>query len=83
MSFLDSLRKIFAGPTRIGDGSAEEAATLQEEFGATDAGEADLKHMEETGGGGGLTGIRYGASESAEAAEEDLETEQAPPDPDP
>ena len=49
MSFLDSLRKIFAGPTRIGDGSAEDAATLQEEFGATSAGEADLRHMEETG----------------------------------
>ena len=83
MSFLDSLRKIFAGPTHVKAGSAEDAAALQEEFGAADQGEADLRYMEETGGGGSLTGTRYAGSESAEAAEDDVASEEAPPHPDP
>jgi hypothetical protein len=80
MSIGDWFRKLFAGPTHIGDGSNEDAAALHEEYGTPGEGEADLRHMEETGGGGGLAGLRFGANEAAEAAEEDLETEEAPPD---
>jgi hypothetical protein len=94
MSIGDFFRKLFTGPTRIGDGSAEDAATLHEELGTPGEGDAELKRMEgtgsggdstgfHTGAGGGATGLRYGASESAEAAEEDLASEEAPPDPDP
>jgi hypothetical protein len=85
MSFLDRVRKLFAGPAHIsdaGDDGAEVDAALAEEYGASDEGEADLKYMEETGGGGGTAGLRLGASEAAEASL-DLETEEHPPDPDP
>jgi hypothetical protein len=62
----------------------EEHDALREEgLGNTDVGGTDVKYMEETGGGGGDSGIRYGGMEAADAAEADLETEQAPPDLDP
>jgi hypothetical protein len=84
MSFLSWLRNLVSGPSQIADGgNPEAAADLHEEYAAPDAGEADLQYMEETGGGGGTRGIRYAASEFAEAALEDLETEEAPPDSDP
>jgi hypothetical protein len=83
MSFLDKLRNLFAGPPRVHAADEEEAAVLHEEFGAPDSGAAQIKHIEETGGGGGMIrGDRFAAQESAEAAEADLETEEAPPDPD-
>jgi len=81
MSFSDALRKIFARPTRIGDGSAEDASALHEEFGAPDEGEGYLKKSEPLSGGAVVPGVA--ASEAAETGEEDLETEEAPPDPDP
>ena len=83
MGFLDKLRNILGGPPHVQADSAEDDATLHEEFGAGDPGEGDLRYMEDTGGGAYSTGIRYAGSESAEAAEEDLESEEAPPDPDP
>jgi hypothetical protein len=82
MSFLDKLRNVLSGPPRVQAGDDEEAAVLHEEFGGPDEGAAEVKHMEETGGGGGMIrGDRYAAREAAEAAEADLETEEAPPDP--
>jgi hypothetical protein len=83
MAFLDKLRKILGGPPQVRAGSAEDAATLHEEFAAPDQGESDVRYMEDTGGGAYSTGIRYAESESAEAAEEDLESEEAPRNPDP
>jgi hypothetical protein len=84
MSFLDWLRNALAGPPRIQDGGDPEAAAdLHAEFGVADGGAADLRRMEDTGGAGGyVPGERYGASEAAEAAETDLASEEAPPDPD-
>jgi hypothetical protein len=81
VSFLDRLRNLLAGPPRIEDaGDPEAAADLQEEYGAPDQGAADLEEIAETGGAY-LRGGGYGAAEAAEAAEDDLATEEAPPDP--
>lgn len=81
MSIGDFFRKVFGGPTRIGDGSGEEAVALQEDYGAPNEGEAELKRTEELSGGAVMPG--WAASEGAAAAEEDLASEEAPPDPDP
>ncbi|HZT86154.1 MAG TPA: hypothetical protein VE984_12175 [Gaiellaceae bacterium] len=82
MSFLDRLRKMLAGPAHVQAADDAEAAALREEFGATaDEGAADLKHVEGAGGGGRSPDVRFGASEAAEAAEADLASEEAPPDP--
>jgi len=78
MSFLDSLRKLFAGPTHVGDGSDADAAALHEEYGTPDESAADVRRVETTAGGAPLPG--RAASEAAEAAEEDLSSEEAPPD---
>jgi hypothetical protein len=80
MSFLDRIRKMLAGPPHVQAGDDEEAAALHEEYGAPREGEADLKYMEETGGGGGAAGLRLGASEAAEVSLDELETEETPPD---
>lgn len=72
-------KRLFSSPSE----GAETDAALHEEYRAPDAGEADLKFMEETGGGGGTTTIRYGAMDAAEAGEDDLQSEEAPPDMDP
>jgi hypothetical protein len=84
VSLLDRLRKLFEGPSHIGDKGddpGEFAADMHEEYGAPDEGAADLQWMENVHGGAVVPGIA--ASEAAETAEEDLETEEAPPDPDP
>lgn len=76
MSVRDWLRGLFAAPARIDDGGDPEAdADLAEEYSVPDAGEADVKAVAESG-------RPYAAQEAAETAEEDLETEQAPADPD-
>jgi hypothetical protein len=84
MSFFARLRNLFSGPAHIaggGDDSGEVAADMHEEYGAPDEGEADLKRMETTIGGAVVPGIS--GSEAAETGLEDLESEEAPPDPDP
>jgi hypothetical protein len=84
LSILDRLRNLLEGPPRIGDTEddrSEFAADMHEEYGAPDEGAADLERMENVHGGAVVPGIA--ASEAAETAEEDLETEEAPPDPDP
>lgn len=81
MSFLDKLRNLLAGPPHIEADDPEAAATLHEEFGAPDKGADDLHRVEATGDHTFIPS--YGASESAEAAEDDLETEEVPADPDP
>lgn len=84
MSLLDRLRKLFEGPSHVGDTGddpSEFAADRQEEYGAPDKAAAELERMENVHGGAVVPGIA--ASEAAETAEEDLETEEAPPDPDP
>ena len=87
MSIRDWLRGLFpSSPARIEDGGDPEVdADLQEEFGAPDEGREDIEHLADTAGGGGgfVPEQRLAAGESAEAAEEDLESEEAPPDPDP
>ncbi len=79
MGLGDWFRRMFSS----GSERAEKAAAMHEGFGAPDEGEVDLKRVEETGGGGGTSGLRFGASEAAEAAEDDLASEEAPPDPAP
>jgi hypothetical protein len=81
MSFLDRLRKMLAGPPHVQGGDDEGAAALHEEFGTPDEGEAEVKRMETTAGGAVMPG--YAASEAAEAADENLATEEAPSDPTP
>jgi hypothetical protein len=81
MSFLDRLRNMLAGPPRVQGGDDEGAAALREEYGTPDEGAADIRRMETTAGGAPMPG--FAASEAAETAEADLETEEAPPDPDP
>jgi hypothetical protein len=80
MSFLDRLRNLLAGPPRV-KGDATESAALREEFGAPDEGSADVRSVEGPGVGGGLHTTGFGGVEAAEAAEGDLSTEEAPPDP--
>jgi hypothetical protein len=80
VSFLDRLRKMLAGPPHVQAGAAEESA-LHEEFGGIDEGEKDLRRAEQTSGGAVMPG--YAAAEAAEAAEADLTSEEAPPDPEP
>jgi hypothetical protein len=86
MSLLDWFRNVFSGPPHIagsGDDPSEVAAVLGEEYGLHDEAAPDLRRIEATGGGGGLVQPGYGAFEAAETAEEDLASEEAPPDPDP
>jgi hypothetical protein len=82
MGFLDRLRNMLSGPPRVQGDAAEEAA-LHEEFGTPDEAAADVRRVEGSPGvGGGLHNAGFAASQAAEAAEADLETEEAPPDPD-
>ena len=81
MSFLARLRKMLAGPPHIQGGDVEGDAALHEDFGSPDEGAADVRRMETTAGGAVLPG--YASSEAAEAGEEDLASEEAPPDPAP
>jgi hypothetical protein len=82
MGFFQWLRNALAGPARIQDGGDPDAAAdLHEEFGVADEGAADLQRMEGTGGAGGYLGAeRFGASEAAEAAQDDVASEETPPD---
>jgi hypothetical protein len=84
MSFFDRLRSMFTGPTRIADGGDPEVdATLREEYSTAEAAEKDVEFMAETGGGGGpLPASRFGAMEAADVAEGELESQEAPSDPD-
>ena len=81
MSFLDKLRNLLAGPPHIRADDPEASATLHEEFGAPDKGADNLHRVEAAGDHTVIPS--YSASESAEAAEEDLESEEVLPDPDP
>jgi len=80
MSFLDRLRNLLAGPARV-QGDSADAAALHEELGTPDAGAADVRRVETATGGYAVPGLAD--SEAAEAAEADLGTEEAPPDPEP
>jgi hypothetical protein len=87
MSFLDRLRRMFAGPPRVQAGDDAEAAALREEFGAAGEGTEDLRRVGGPfgggagGGGAGQANIGYGTSEAAETVEGDLSTEEPPSDP--
>jgi hypothetical protein len=81
MSFLDRLRKMLAGPPHIQGGDNEGDAALHEEFGTSNEGAADLRRMGTRAGGAAMPGLA--SLEATEAAEADLETEEAPPDTDP
>jgi hypothetical protein len=81
MSFLDRVRNWFAGPPRVERGDAEEAADLKQEFGASDPGREDIEVLEHGyAGGGPVPGLA--GRDSAEIAESEIESEEAPPDPD-
>ena len=80
MGFLDKLRKMLAGPPRV-QGDTADAAALHEELGTSDAGAADLRRMETTAGGAVVPGIA--GSDAAQVAEAEVESEEAPADPDP
>lgn len=78
--FFARLRDLLSGPAHVSDGGDPEAAAdLHDELGTPDEGAADVKWMADTGG---LIGS-FDRAEGAEAAEEDLESEEAPPDPNP
>jgi hypothetical protein len=82
MSFFDRIRSWLAGPPRVETGDAEEAADLKHEFGGTDTGREDIETLEHGyTGGGGVPGIA--GRDSAEIAESEIESEEAPPDPTP
>ena len=82
MGFFDKLRNAIAGPPHVNaGGDSEVEATLHEEFGAGDAAAADLRAAESRIGGAVVPGLS--AQEGAEAAEDALAPEQAPPDLDP
>jgi hypothetical protein len=70
MSIGDWFRRLLSGPS--------EAADMHEEYGTPDEGKADVERLAETGGGGS-----FATTEGAEAAEAELESEEAPPDPAP
>ncbi len=75
MSISDWFRRLRSRPSE----AAEAAADMHEEYGTPDEGEADVERMVETGGGTGS----FASSEGAEAGEAELESEEAPPDPNP
>jgi hypothetical protein len=79
MSFLDRLRNLLAGPPRIQGGNADETVALKEELGTSDQGAADVEGAAETGGGY-VRGVDYGSLEAAGTAQDDLATEDTPPD---
>ncbi|TML74833.1 MAG: hypothetical protein E6G12_10740 [Actinobacteria bacterium] len=85
MGFLDRIRNALAGPPHVDDSDRDEGpeidAAMAEDFGAPDKGAADVRRMETTAGGAVMPG-KAGA-EAAEAAEADLASEEAPPDPNP
>jgi hypothetical protein len=81
MSFLDKIRNALAGPPHIEGGDDETDATLREEYGTPDEAEADVTHLETSTGGAVVPS--FASSDAAEAAEDDLESEEAPPDIDP
>jgi hypothetical protein len=80
VSVSDWFKRLFSNHS---DSDEEHDALREEGLGGASAGEADVKYMGETGGGGGDTEIRYGAMDAAEAVEDDLASEEAPPDLDP
>ena len=88
MSVRSWFRNLFATPARTDDGGDPETdADLAEELGAPDEGREDIERMAGTGGGPGVVpggtyipGGRFAATEAAETAEADLESEEAPPD---
>jgi hypothetical protein len=82
MSFFDRVRSWLAGPPRVETGDAEEAAGLKQEFGGTDAGREDVERLEHGyTGGAPVPGIA--GRDSAEIAESEIESEEAPSDPTP
>jgi hypothetical protein len=85
MGFFDRIRNALAGPPHIDDSDRNEGpeidAAMAADFGGGDKGAADVKRYEATGGSGPLPGL--GGLVGGQAAEEDLESEAAPPDLDP
>jgi hypothetical protein len=80
MSFFDRIRSWLAGPPRVEAGDAEEAAGLNEEFGASDPGREDIERLEHGySGGGPVPGLA--GRDSAEIAESEIESEEAPREP--
>jgi hypothetical protein len=80
VSFLDRVRSWLSGPTRIQADGAEERADLKEEFGASDEGRHDIDRMQH-GYAGGAPVPGLAGRESAEIAESEIESEEAPPSP--
>lgn len=76
MGIMDKIRGLLAGPTQVGGSGAESDAALSEDERTQTAGDAQFAQAAE------FTPT-YGSLEAAETAEEDLETEEAPPDSDP
>ncbi|HJQ75243.1 MAG TPA: hypothetical protein VJ814_10165 [Gaiellaceae bacterium] len=81
MGFLDRLRKKLAGPVHVQGGDPAGEVALQEEFGGSDSGAADLRRAEKLSGGAVMPG--QATAEAAETAEANLQTEEAPQDPGP
>jgi hypothetical protein len=77
VSLADWFRRLFPSPTE----SAEDAAALEEDFGAPDEGKADEEWLEYRSGGGPVPGLA--TSDAADVAEAELDELEPPPDPDP
>ncbi|MFL5960243.1 MAG: hypothetical protein ACJ75G_08280 [Gaiellaceae bacterium] len=85
MSLRDWFRNVFSGPPRVadaGDEGAEIDAAMREEELATPGPPGSLPPYRDTVGGG-LAPSRPGTPAGAEAAENEIEAEEAPPDPTP
>ena len=74
---MNWFRRLFSSHTE----SAEENAVLHEEYGTEDAAQADVERFETATGGGPVAGPA--TSGAAQAADAELESEEAPPDLDP
>ena len=79
MGFLDRLRNWLSGPTHVDAGDAEGAADLHQEYGTPDKAQEDVERMEYYAGGGPVPGLA--GEDSAEVAEGEIESEEAPPGP--
>jgi hypothetical protein len=75
VSLGDWFRRLFSSPAE----SAEEDAALHEEYGATEEDAPDVPPGQPTIGGGLGPGVP-GLPAAGEAAEAEIESEEAPPD---
>jgi hypothetical protein len=78
MSLGDWFRRLVSSRPKVAPESAEEAATVREEYGVSDSGGAPLEQPTQSGGAAAMPGLA--GLESAEAAEAEEQELEPPPD---